>query len=244
MVNTYFMGIGINYTGTPNALRGCIQDVENVSALVKRLYPSVIIYKLTDQTILKPTRLNILQTLTQILQRMVKDDVFILHYSGHGTFLRSRQSVESDGCDEFIVPLDFKVIKDDELNTLLSQHMKSGTKMFTLFDSCHSGTVLDLKLSYETPTRCIVNKNSVDPKGQVMSISGCLDHQTSADAYLNGKFQGAMTNSFLHNFDPQLTTVALVEKMKTYLKRLGFSQVPLLTTSANVRVGTKVFFNT
>jgi len=243
MVKQYFLGIGINYLGTSNELRGCINDIENMLVLVKKLYPSVISFKLTDKTTIKPTRTNIINTLTQILSQMVLGDVLILHYSGHGTFIKSKTSKESDGQDEFIVPVDLQLIKDDELSNILYKNMKSGTKLFALFDSCHSGTVLDLRNSYDSPTNLIINNDGIDPKGQVISISGCLDTQTSADSYISGSFQGAMTNSFIKNFTPNQKVLLMVDKMKADLKKNGFPQVPLLSTSSNVNIDTNVFFN-
>ena len=54
---------------------------------------------------------------------------------------------ESDGYDETILPTDFKQagqIRDTELNQVLVRPLPQGVTLHALFDSCHSGTALDL----------------------------------------------------------------------------------------------------
>ena len=41
-----------------------------------------------------------------------------------------------------------------------------------------------------------INRNE-DNLANIIKISGCRDTQTSADAFINGKYQGALTFSFL-----------------------------------------------
>src|SRR3989338_5765890 len=64
----YALLIGINYTGTPNALAGCINDTKNIQTeLIKRGYPSENITILTDETLTKPTRENILNNFMRLI---------------------------------------------------------------------------------------------------------------------------------------------------------------------------------
>ena len=61
-------------------------------------------------------------------------------------------------------------------------------------------TLLDLKYRYLTTSdynEVIINDKNTQAKGNIFFISGSSDSQTSADAYINKKFQGAMTWSFL-----------------------------------------------
>ena len=39
-----------------------------------------------------------------------------------------------------------------------------------------------------------------ETRGQVIMVSGCLDEQTSADAYINNTNQGALTATFLDTY--------------------------------------------
>lgn len=59
-------------------------------------------------------------------------------------------------------------------------------------------------------------------------ITGCEDHQTSADAYFYNRYQGALSyclQRFLY-MEPTNTVDQLRDKTTTYVKELGFSQNP------------------
>lgn len=58
-----------------------------------------------------------------------------------------------DGLNECIVPLDYLnkgLMEDDELHELMVSPLPAGCRLTALFDSCHSGTVLDLPYVYAT----------------------------------------------------------------------------------------------
>ena len=98
------------------------------------------------------------------------------------------------------------MITEIEGNQIIKNNLKEGVKLFMLFDSCFSGTVLDLKYNYiDTNNNTTVNPNVSDTLGQVIMISGCMDSQTSAEAYVNyvGKniSAGAMTYSFIKTIE-------------------------------------------
>ena len=116
-----------------------------------------------------------------------------------------------------------KNVIDDEFNSIIKQYMKLNVKLFALFDSCHSGTMLDLSMNN-------------DLSGTIIMISGCLDTQTSADAFINNKSQGALSWSFIEsiNSNPK-SWLELVESMKTLLKTAEYTQIPLLSADEDVR---------
>ena len=60
---------------------------------------------------------------------------------------------EEDGYDEVIYPVDFRQvghITDDEMHRILVKPLQPGTRLTAIFDSCHSGTALDLPYIYST----------------------------------------------------------------------------------------------
>ena len=59
-------------------------------------------------------------------------------------------------------------------------------------------------------------------------VSGCLDSQTSADAYLDGNFYGAMTFTMLEILrkNPNMSWTQLKPKLQELCKQKGFSQIP------------------
>ena len=84
--------VGINYLGKSTQLYGCINDVQSVQAhLVSKGFTCQCI---TDQTALKPTRVNILNAFTRLLTDAVAGDTLVFQYSGHGSFIRDKNRDE------------------------------------------------------------------------------------------------------------------------------------------------------
>lgn len=227
--------VGINYIGTKYELNGCINDVDSIQSKLQSAYGfnQSNIKKLTDSTLLKPTRQNILNELTNLLQTANTGDILFFFYSGHGTYTTDRNREEKDGRDEMIVPLDFQNIIDDDLKRIIQANLKWGVTLFAMFDSCHSGTVLDLKYQYmENGNNSPVSQNNQlsETSGNVFMISGCADWQTSTDAYIQNKFRGAMTWSFLESVQPNMSWRTLLQNMRSALKTKGFDQVPQISS--------------
>jgi len=74
------------------------------------------------------------------------------------------------------------------------------------------------------------NGNVTYSEQRHMLLSGCRDDQTSADAFIDGKYQGAMTASLLKMLKthPDASWVRVHEEMLKYLSG-SFSQVPQLS---------------
>ena len=73
-------------------------------------------------------------------------------------------------------------------------------------------------------------------------ISGCRDKQTSADAYINSTFQGAMTWAFLDtvNKNPNLSWKELITTMRSSLKTSKYEQFPQLSSGKKLELTTKI----
>jgi len=160
--------IGINYKGTSAELRGCINDVKNVSALVCQRYGFQNCLYLTDEQqdpTKKPTYDNIINAMKWLVQGAKSGDSLFFHYSGHGgTASDNGDSDETDGFDETILPLDFQTagqIIDDVIYENLVTPLPQGCRLTAIFDSCHSGTVLDLPYTYQCDGQVEVIENDV-----------------------------------------------------------------------------------
>ena len=213
--------VGINYVGTGNDLRGCINDVENILALVTQEgfdATKVITEK-------QATTAGIKAGLEWLVDGAVPGDVLLFHYSGHGSQMRS--SIEPDGLDEIICPIDLdwkdNVITDDYMKQVFNR-VPNGVNVTVLLDCCHSGNALDQDdtLFAERSMKPLVEqrmqfegsrylpmpetlqeevvqrgltvrefKTSRDVNRTALLISGCQSHQTSADAFIGGQVQGA-----------------------------------------------------
>lgn len=240
--------IGCNYLGTQNLLYGCINDVHSLKQLLTSSYKykPANIQLLTDNTLLKPTKANILTKLTQLLQNSVKGDNLLFMFSGHGSYTNDTNRDELDGYDECIYTKDNKFIVDDEFKKIITTNLKAGTTLFCIFDSCFSGTVMDLRYNYLDSlnnNQTTINMKETETKGLAIVLSGCSDIQTSSDATFNNKPNGALTWAFLQvlqqsNYD--LTWHQLIDQVRTLLSTNGFSQLPQLSSSLNIDIDTKM----
>lgn len=150
--------IGINYFGQRGQLRGCINDVKNMSNFLVERFG----YKREDMVILTddqqnprsiPTKVNILQAMQWLVRDADVNDSLFFHYSGHGGQAKDLDGDEGDGYDETIYPVDFRVagyIVDDEMHQIMVAPLKAGVRLTAIFDSCHSGSALDLPYLYST----------------------------------------------------------------------------------------------
>jgi len=167
------------------------------------------------------------------------------HYSGHGGQIEDTDGDEADGFDEIIFPLDHNqedgIISDDKLNDLLVRPIPEGCRLTALFDSCHSGSILDLVYLYhsngqlkrsEVTDRFRELKSSA---GDVISFSGCEDHQTSADVKKNGVPVGAMSHAFMKCLEAnQKQSYQQLLKSVQEILRKKYSQRPQLSSSHKI----------
>ena len=239
--------IGINYKGTQNELYGCINDVNCIKDRIsKQGFTENNIKLITDLTPKKATRTNILKEFKNLLINSKEGDFLFFAYSGHGFYTRDRNGDERDSYDEMIVSSDLQGILDDELKSLIQSHLKTNVTLFALFDSCFSGSVLDLKyqyldsVNYDTYTE---NSKVLETNGNVFMISGCTDEQQSADAFINGKATGAMTWSLLEGLkqNPNSTWRELIKTMRDLLKESQYTQIPQFSSGTFVNIDDAVF---
>ncbi|KAI9829588.1 MAG: hypothetical protein M1819_006093 [Sarea resinae] len=150
--------IGINYFGQRGQLRGCINDVKNMSEFLHRQFS----YKREDMVILtddqqnpmsQPTKQNILRAMNWLVKDARPNDSLFFHYSGHGGQTKDLDGDEDDGYDEVIYPVDFRQtghIVDDLMHDIMVKPLQPGVRLTAIFDSCHSGSALDLPYIYST----------------------------------------------------------------------------------------------
>ncbi|KAJ9620988.1 Ca(2+)-dependent cysteine protease [Taxawa tesnikishii (nom. ined.)] len=150
--------IGINYFGQRGQLRGCINDVKNMSTYLNEHFG----YKREDMVILtddqqnpmsQPTKANIFRAMHWLVKDARPNDSLFFHYSGHGGQTKDLDGDEEDGYDEVIYPVDFRQaghIVDDEMHRIMVRPLRPGVRLTAIFDSCHSGSALDLPYIYST----------------------------------------------------------------------------------------------
>ncbi|KAJ5650243.1 uncharacterized protein N7484_003966 [Penicillium longicatenatum] len=150
--------IGINYFGQKGQLRGCINDVKNMSTYLNQNFgyareDMVILTDDQQNPMSQPTKANILRAMHWLVKDAQPNDSLFFHYSGHGGQTPDLDGDEEDGSDEVVYPVDFRVaghIVDDEMHRIMVQSLRPGVRLTAIFDSCHSGSALDLPYIYST----------------------------------------------------------------------------------------------
>lgn len=243
---TAIVTIGINYFGQSGELKGCVNDSNNFLA-----YSQSVIGTRASSTIqlldtmatsdpFYPTRANIERVLIRVVQEAWEGKCghILLHYSGHGASITDMNSDEADKKDETLVPVDYAVnglITDDWLLENVINAIPPEVKLFALIDSCHSGTMLDLryKVTGDPPQNTLVNPTSSE-SSSAMLISGCKDEQLSYDVWdAKHGAVGAMTTAWLTemNLDRKRSAYEIVKSMRASLTAKGYPQTPQLSTS-------------
>lgn len=240
--------IGCNYLGTLNRLYGCINDVNDIKDMItiKYGYKQTNINLITDTTGLTPTRSAILNSLIKLLKNSVVGDKLFFMFSGHGSYIPDINNDEITGNDECIYTKDNKLIVDDEFKEIINKNLKQGTQLFCIFDSCFSGTVMDLRYNYLDSlnnNQTTVNMKESLTKGNAIVLSSSSDIQTSNDAYLNNRSNGALTWAFIQvlkqaNYD--LTWHEMLDQVRELLSISGFTQLPQLSSSLQMDIESKI----
>ncbi|RKP29398.1 hypothetical protein METBISCDRAFT_18769 [Metschnikowia bicuspidata] len=212
--------IGINYFGTQNSLRGCINDIKNMSQFLNQHYgyPYNEMVMLTDDQqdpARVPTRQNIINAMQWLVRDARPNDSYFFHISSHGGLVPDQNGDEEDGFDSCIYPVDFESVGpiiDDEMHDIMVKPLPPGCKLTALFDCCHSGTALDLPFVYSTKGvvkepnlwkdtgtgafKAFVDYEQGDLSGAISAVSGIFKKVTNSgkvdrDAIIRSKMSPA-----------------------------------------------------
>ncbi|GAB5037338.1 peptidase c14 [Nannochloropsis oceanica] len=244
--------VGINYFKSKAELFGCINDVKNVKSFIIQNYGFVQenIKTFTDEPGSgneMPTRANIINALKWLASGATSGDSLFFHYSGHGGTARDLDGDEVDNFDETILPSDFEEagqILDDEIHAILVAALPVGVRLTAIFDSCHSGSALDLpwhgmdavkhllSAGGNEEARKKAEKERTNTDADVIQFSGCRDDQTSADARIDGQPTGAASFALLSclRANPNQNYTELLQNMRKTLAG-KYTQVPQLSTA-------------
>jgi len=213
--------IGINYTGSGNALRGCINDARNWLAFFGPFCASV--KELLEQS---ATKAGMVVAISEVLGKLKADDTAIVTFSGHGTYIPDRSGDEDDRRDEALCPFDLNMnlLLDDELRDLLANRA-AGSRVLIITDCCHSGTMTrgigadspellpsPRYVDFASLTGCMCpndvdritrkarefrkrrrHAKAAEPAMNIVHLAGCLDTEVSYDATIGGLPCGAFT---------------------------------------------------
>lgn len=240
--------IGCNYTNHPvYSLKGCIDDVQNVEdMLIKKYgYLSNEIVVLTDESVIKPTKSNIIAQFQLIVDKSAGLDEVWIHYSGHGSRIQEKEWTK-EWTKEFgegiLIPLDYDTSGPILADVLYDFICKIKCPAMLLFDSCHSGNICEMpwQMVIDESENAILTSNTIHEieNLDIYVFSGCKEIETCADEFDNEIFEyvGAFTTTFLKCLYDNQSDIPIDVFYKTIVKNMkmeGFLQHPVLASSGN-----------
>ncbi len=234
--------------GEINDLRGCVNDANDWAGLLKNHFDFTDVRQLLDD---RATKANIISELKKLLQGAKSGDVLVFTNASHGTYIAEADGDEPN-FDEAICPYDTdsNLLIDDELRALFTG-LPKGVRLTVISDSCHSGSVTRVKIDeYRRnrqlnpsvwggrelpPDKLSAARGGKDKfpesKMKELLLSGCKSSQTSADAYINNDFHGAMSYHAIKAITDakfKLTYAQLHKRLLSLLEEGNYDQLPQL----------------
>ncbi|ORX46394.1 peptidase C14 [Piromyces finnis] len=233
--------IGINYFKSKAELNGCINDVKNVSELVCQRFGFKNCLYLTDEnpnSIMRPTYKNIVNGMKWLVRGAKSGDSLFFHYSGHGGTSTDSESDEIDGFDETILPVDYEYsgqMTDDVIYRHLVEPLPEGCRLTAIFDSCHSGTVMDLPYTYQCDGQIEVISNSTRKSIFSQAFNLVNDVVSGNNSNVITSILGMISTSATAT-DSNVTNEQVVEKRKHLAEVIQFSGCKDDQTSADAKI--------
>lgn len=225
------LSVGLNRYACGQNLSGCIRDVDMMNVLLSGLYG-------VRTTMVKDEKATTDAFKAALLDLRAKDKpgcYIVLDYSGHGSQVPDTDGDETDGLDECFCPYDFDrnhCITDDFIRKTFSD-IKG--RMVIFADSCHSDT---MDRGVFKPRRILSGykgrpRGPLPPCPNITLFSGCASDQTSADAVIKGKPNGAFTYYLMEAIKslPHASMQDIQNRLFINIKKNGYTQSPHLSTT-------------
>ena len=247
-------------------LQGCVNDARDLAGLLQANYgfAEVDITMLLDSQATKEQVVARLSSMLDLAAAGELQHI-VFTFSSHGTQIPDTSDDEADRLDEAFACYDINnsgdswdpatVISDDELFALFAR-LPDGVVFDVVLDTCHSGTglkSLDLLpgrrprfLPAPTPrgvatsefadTRALRDLVKTGKGVKPVLLAACRADQTAADAFLEGRYNGAFTYNFIKAVTGggTLGRAEILKQVSKGLRAGGFDQVAQLegTTAA------------
>lgn len=202
------------YAGWPGIMHVCDADARDMAQLLGGGFSCKTLITAEAR------RAAVIAHIRHVAQAMVAGDLFVLFYSGHGSFVPDLDSDEKTQSDQTWCLYDGQLI-DDELYGLWAQ-FAPGTRIVVLSDSCYSGSIIKqvaMKVEGEVaggllkaiPPDIARNTYEADKTGydeilapfkekdprkevkaRVILISACEEHTEAREGPVNSVFTAAL----------------------------------------------------
>jgi metacaspase-1 len=248
-------------------LQGCANDARDLAGLLESRYgfsAGDISLLLDSEATKEEVLAQLTSLLDRAAAGEVQHIVFT--FSSHGTQIPDRNDDEADRLDEAFACYDINntgdawdpatVISDDELFALFAR-LPDGVLLDVVLDTCHSGTglkSLDLlpgrrprflpaptargvAATEFSDTRALRDLVKTGRGVKPVLMAACRADQTAADAFLDGRYNGAFTYNLIKSLtgDGQLGRTEILKLVSKGLRSGGFDQVAQLEGSTAAR---------
>ena len=219
---------GINAYRGGNSLNGCLNDLETVKNSLPEFQHRIF----RDREV---TKRRFKDEILYAFQNAEPGDIIYVHYSGHGSFVPDLNNEEIDGYDECLYLIDGPLI-DDETGALFLMKPED-VFLIVGMDCCYSGTnTRDMDLSRFMPPKKSTPahqriKRAIPFNLDYILMSACAENETSADALINGIWQGAFTFYAFNSLSRGLTYRKWFEQLRLRLPNKNFDQTPQIEGS-------------
>lgn len=260
----YGLLVGINKYKEPGSdLSGCVNDVIDMHDYLT-VHGGFDKRKVKVLTNHNATQGAMIQGLNWLMEAGQKDAgaELLFHYSGHGSQVKSKVGDdETDGLTEILCPYDIDDHWDDPLSDdVLKDIFKAKPKtanLTVILDSCFSGGMSRMSKNHEKsryrqapgveiphqhkiPTNRIGLKQAPDGNESMsmnhILMSACRENQTAADAYIEGKYNGAFTYGIIKALGCVLTpTVRDLFYAATLVIKSDYEQRPCLCGKTSLK---------
>lgn len=236
LVSSLMVGYNYKFSEHIQTLKNCINDAKGYSSYFKN---GDVITDDTFTTTFFKHRLGKKYFEMKFKQLLEKDinEVKILTFSGHG------YRDVSNNYESIIFPTN-EEMTDHEFEDLIKSCGKE-FKLVCIFDSCFSGSILNLPYVYEVKMNHFVvkyRKNYSEFKnGFIIQISSCQDIKTSYELP-KVHSHGLFTEHLLHYLNQHNGKVTYRQVIKyLHSRMLFFRQFPVIASSRPIDLDTQVF---
>jgi len=174
-------------------------------------------------------------------------------FSGHAVQVKDLDGDESDGLDECICAMDYAgnlndpqpntrgLIVDDVMHEIMVKPLPEGCRLTAVFDSCNSGTLLDLPYLYNA--QGVVKEFRHPNRLKVLRQKSSYAHVVSLGATKDGRNAletdrgGALRRAFIECLTASKHGLAykdLIQYLREDMMNRGIPQRPLLSGSHEI----------
>lgn len=242
---------GINYDETDVKLNGARNDANDFANFLRQRYPSnLTLVQLDDsqnpEGLYYPTRENMAKAFRFLCSSSTLNDynnnnytplnntstLLIFYFSGHGDQKRDISGDEADYKDEVLCLVDksgqIDRFLDDDICRQYGRLLPSNTNLVTVFDCCHSGTMLDLK--YTLNGSSFVSNRNTETPCQIYYIGGTIDSLCTYEKNGRGYFTQTLLNILNRHRDLTIYTLSLILRKELSLVVLPSKQTITIST--------------